>query len=78
MPGLNALRSLPTELFYPIGHDRDRWDPQALAACAACAVRKECLQWAIEHGEQGIWAGIDEQARAAIRRRQRESSRRST
>lgn len=29
----------------------------ALGFCAACPVRDQCLQWAIDNHETGIWGG---------------------
>lgn len=39
--------------------DSDR--NEAKGICASCPVRKECLQWALEHKQLwGIWGGRDE------------------
>lgn len=29
----------------------------AMAVCRACPVRRQCLEFAIEHNEEGIWGG---------------------
>lgn len=62
-------RVLPTEAFYPTSADRENWDPRVLEACAACPAATECLQWALAHNEQGIWAATDEEARRRLRRK---------
>jgi hypothetical protein len=41
----------------------------AKALCSACPVRIECGAWAIQQREQGIWGGLTDPERAAIRRR---------
>lgn len=55
--------------------DPDLWFPDqgsssvaAKAVCLACDVRAECLDYALEHGERGIWGGTTENQRRAIRR----------
>ncbi|MGH8903181.1 MAG: WhiB family transcriptional regulator [Egibacteraceae bacterium] len=63
-----ACRGLDTALFFPSSTDSARWDQRVRDACAACPVRAECLTWALEHGEHGIWADTDEHARARTRR----------
>ncbi|GGW41101.1 WhiB family transcriptional regulator [Streptomyces xantholiticus] len=40
----------------------------AKRVCLACSVRRECLEYAIEHGERGVWGGTSEKQRTAIRR----------
>lgn len=35
----------------------------AIAVCRTCPVRKECLDYAVEHDEAGIWGGTTEQDR---------------
>lgn len=52
------------ELFDPVerhpGSIADGWR-RATAAyedyCKDCPVAQECLEWALEHGEVGVWAG---------------------
>ena len=47
-----------------------RADAQAAAkaVCAACLVRAECLDHALEAGEVGVWGGTDERERRVMRR----------
>jgi WhiB family redox-sensing transcriptional regulator len=35
----------------------------AVAVCSACPVVSECLAYATEHGESGIWGGLTERER---------------
>lgn len=66
--------------------DPDEWFPvatataparaeasSALALCAACSVRAECLEFALRHwrsvGRHGIWGGLVEAERASAYRR---------
>ena len=61
-----------------IGDDPDVFFPshgdpgtQARQICAACAVRDDCLKFAIDADEFGIWGGLDQDERRKLRRRQR-------
>ena len=41
----------------------------AKRVCAACEVRAECLQYALDHGERfGVWGGLSERERRALAR----------
>lgn len=49
---------------------RQRREARAKAVCAACPVRAECLDYAIERPERyGIYGGMSEEERAAEKRR---------
>ncbi|MGH8886933.1 MAG: WhiB family transcriptional regulator [Egibacteraceae bacterium] len=63
-----ARRGLDTTLFLPPLADSGRWDQRACDACADCPVCADCLAWALEHGEQDVWADTDERARVRLRR----------
>lgn len=54
-------------LFFPASDD----DPStALAVCARCPVRQECLEYALEARERfGIWGGTTERQRRRMVRR---------
>jgi WhiB family transcriptional regulator, redox-sensing transcriptional regulator len=58
----------PNVVFFPSHGDLGI---QARQICAACAVRDDCLRYAIEADEFGIWGGIDQDERRNLRRRQR-------
>jgi WhiB family redox-sensing transcriptional regulator len=53
------------EAFYP---EKGGSTADAKRVCLACEVRLECLEYAIEHGEPGVWGGTSERQRRAIRR----------
>jgi WhiB family transcriptional regulator, redox-sensing transcriptional regulator len=40
----------------------------AKAVCARCLVRDECLAFAIEHWERGVWGGTSEGERRVLRK----------
>lgn len=42
----------------------------AKSICRGCSAADKCLQWALETGEEhGVWGGLSEQERRALRRR---------
>ncbi|MFM7534397.1 MAG: WhiB family transcriptional regulator [Acidimicrobiales bacterium] len=54
------------DLFFP---ERGASTREAKAVCRACAVRSECLEFALANGEKfGIWGGLSERERRRIRR----------
>ncbi|HEX6845049.1 MAG TPA: WhiB family transcriptional regulator [Actinomycetota bacterium] len=62
------------ELFFPVGTS----DPalaqtaQAKRVCGGCAVRADCLEWSlVTCQDAGVWGGLDEEERRAIRRARR-------
>lgn len=57
--------------------DPELWFPEigstghaAKRICQQCPVIEECLAYAVEHGEMGIWGGTSERQRTATRRGQ--------
>lgn len=47
--------------------DRERREARARAVCNACAVRKECLEYALQIREPyGIWGGCTEAERKQL------------
>lgn len=58
-----------------VGEDQDLWFPPeksnaktAKRICAACPVRLECLEYAVEGNERyGVWGGLSYKERQAIR-----------
>ncbi|WP_433023227.1 WhiB family transcriptional regulator [Kribbella sp. CA-294648] len=68
------------ELFFPIGSS-DAAYVQVEAArqvCGRCAVREQCLAWALKINQvQGVWGGTSELERAAMRTRARRTQQRA-
>lgn len=65
------------ELFFPIGTTglAAAQLARAKAVCGLCPVRVECLEWALETGQDaGVWGGLSEEERRALRRLRRPSS----
>lgn len=55
----------------PVLFDPDQTADTALARllCGECPVRRECLSWALNHAEVGVWGGTDDNERKRLRRR---------
>lgn len=60
------------ELFFPVGNTGPALlqIAEAKKVCQRCEVREECLQWALENGQDhGVWGGKSEEERRAMKRR---------
>jgi WhiB family redox-sensing transcriptional regulator len=69
---LAACREEDPELFFPIGTTGPALlqIEQAKAVCQGCAVIDDCLSWALESGQDsGVWGGLAEEERFALKRR---------
>jgi WhiB family redox-sensing transcriptional regulator len=67
-----ACRDEDPELFFPIGNSGPALlkIEEAKSVCRQCPVREQCLQWALETGQDaGIWGGLSEDERRATKRR---------
>ncbi|HVU60914.1 MAG TPA: WhiB family transcriptional regulator [Mycobacteriales bacterium] len=67
-----ACRDEDPELFFPIGTTGPSLlqVDQAKAVCRRCEAVDECLTWAIESDQDaGVWGGLSEDERRAVRRR---------
>lgn len=65
-----ACRNLDPEIFFPVaeaGPVLARQEARALAVCARCPVRAECLVFALDTLPYGIAGGMTERQRAALR-----------
>jgi WhiB family transcriptional regulator, redox-sensing transcriptional regulator len=56
------------DIFFPSHGDPGT---EARRICGSCPVREECLEYATEADEDGIWGGLDQGERRNLRRRQR-------
>jgi WhiB family transcriptional regulator, redox-sensing transcriptional regulator len=65
-----VCRDEDPELFFPIGTNgpaRAQIEA-AKTVCARCPVRRRCLTWALDAGEDvGVWGGFDAEERRALR-----------
>ena len=67
-----ACRDEDPELFFPIGTSGPTLlqVDQAKAVCRRCTVADDCLQWALETGQDaGVWGGMSEEERRTVKRR---------
>ncbi|MFE4959215.1 WhiB family transcriptional regulator [Streptomyces sp. NPDC056653] len=69
-----ACRDEDPDLFFPIGSTGPALvqTEEAKAVCGGCPVRELCLEWAMENGQDsGVWGGLGESERRALKRRTR-------
>ncbi|MEU5286321.1 WhiB family transcriptional regulator [Streptomyces sp. CA-278952] len=69
-----ACRDEDPDLFFPIGSTGPAvvQAKEAKAVCRSCPVQAACLEWALENKqESGIWGGLSEDERRALKRRSR-------
>jgi WhiB family redox-sensing transcriptional regulator len=74
-----VCRNVDTDLFFPVGTNQEATEQTvaAKAICATCPVRTSCLEYALATNQaDGVWGGLDESERLAIRRRARQGQRR--
>lgn len=67
-----ACRDVDPELFFPIGNTGPALlqIDDAKQVCRRCKVAEECLQWALDSGQDsGVWGGLSEDERRALKRR---------
>jgi WhiB family transcriptional regulator, redox-sensing transcriptional regulator len=69
-----ACKGKPTEWWYPTPSQTAL---HARLICAACPVRVECLDWALDTPEiHGVWGGLSQRQRGRIRAREAAAIRR--
>jgi WhiB family redox-sensing transcriptional regulator len=61
-----ACSASPVRLFFPARGENAQ---AARAICQRCRVRSECLDYALEHGEPGVWGGTTARERTFMARR---------
>lgn len=66
-----ACAGVDPEAFFP---DKCGESHLARRICTNCPVVAECLEWALEHYEMGIWGGTSFKERAEIRKRRRRAA----
>lgn len=67
-----VCRDEDPELFFPVGNSGPAIAQIASAkqVCTRCPVVTECLTWALETGQDaGVWGGMSEDERRALKRR---------
>lgn len=69
-----ACAGMNLTAFYPLG-DRNAVSAEAADACDVCIVQPQCLRYALDNGESGIWGGTTEEDRRALRRREQRRAR---
>ena len=60
------------ELFFPVGTSGPALMQiaEAKSVCRRCPVTESCLAWALESGQDaGVWGGMSEDERRAMKRR---------
>ena len=65
-------RNEDPELFFPVGNSGQALTQVAKAklVCNRCPVTNDCLQWALETGQDaGVWGGMSEEERRALKRK---------
>ncbi|MEE1931431.1 WhiB family transcriptional regulator [Streptomyces sp. TRM 70351] len=65
-----ACREEDPELFFPLGNTGPALlqIKEAKTFCRRCPVQEQCLQWALEDGLEGVWGGLSEDERRAMKR----------
>lgn len=69
-----ACRTEDPELFFPRGNTGPAlWQiEEAKKVCRQCDVREKCLDWALTNDQDhGVWGGMSEDERRALKRRSR-------
>ena len=73
-----ACLDVDPELFFPIGNTGPalRQIEDAKSVCRRCTVVEQCLSWALTSGQDsGVWGGLSEDERRALKRRQARAAR---
>jgi WhiB family transcriptional regulator, redox-sensing transcriptional regulator len=72
-----ACLSADPDLFFPISMTGSAFEQiaRAKAVCAGCTVRRQCLEFAMDHDQTyGIWGGTTPEDRQRARRRRRRAA----
>lgn len=70
-----ACRSMDPDIFF--GPEKGGgWDQEpALAICATCPVEHECLEYALQRNDPGVWGGMSERQRQRLKKMRRTQGR---
>lgn len=67
-----ACRDEDPELFFPTAESDSAAYAPAILVCTRCPARAECLEWALQTGQEwGTWGGTTPMTRREIRRGRR-------
>ncbi len=64
-----ACRGTNLDWFFPGRKEPAGTTAKARRICAACPVKAECLEYAIEYDMPGIWGGTTRKQRLSMRKR---------
>ena len=67
-----ACLTVDPELFFPVGNTGPAVDQidRAKSVCSHCPVTEYCLQYALDtNQDSGVWGGLSEDERRALKRR---------
>jgi WhiB family redox-sensing transcriptional regulator len=71
---IGLCKGSDTIVFYPPSED-DSLAEEAKTICSLCAVRKPCLEFALNNREKhGVWGGLTERERRRVLRQRRRSA----
>ena len=62
-----------TSAWFP-GYAGESYTAAAKRFCAACPVRRPCLEFALVHDEFGVWGGLTEGERRRLRKQRRRAA----
>lgn len=77
LKGAAACASIDPEMFFPVEVEDSNGKlltssyphlQQAKSVCGSCELKFDCLQYALENVETGIWGGTTEHQRRSLRR----------
>lgn len=72
--GSQECWGVDTDVFYATEEGRTKQLVEfAKSICAGCKFRAECLEWALENSEHGVWGGTTANERDEIKKAQRRS-----
>ena len=63
-----ACADKPTDMFFPHGENISQKTQEAIKVCNGCPIAVQCLTWAIQNEDHGIWGGTTPSERKELRR----------